>query len=475
MVEIILSMGVSFIEKEKVGIERIGFGYVFFMEGDVCVNRGVVDYDFERQKLVEGEVVFYQFGWKCLMVVFIVIVVVLGSFSFLVVFVLLGMIFGVIIFVSMGFLVMYCSYVVGQVKVKYFYIVYYIDVGRMMFGKWGYIIMMFMFVLQFIFIIVFYVLMGVIMFGNLINNGVCIVVFVVVLGIFLFFLVILFIFFEMVIFGYVDFVFIIGVIGVIIIVIGIQLVNVDGGLVVVSWFVYFKEGLMLYEGFIVVINIVFVYSYLFCQFSFMDEMYILVDYFCVIFFFGIFEIFFYIIIGVFVFVFVGYDVQVFVFFLVGFIMFKVVFGVVLFVIYIFGSINMVVCVCYIYGKWFKDLVICYVNIFMGWIIWIGVDVVIIIVVFVVVEVIFFFLFLLVICVVIFLFGFIFYFLVIMWFMFIKEGKWMLWNIMLGVFNVVVFIVGMVIFGFGIYLVVKDIIICYEMGVVGIFFGCVLFV
>ncbi|KAK4671445.1 hypothetical protein QC764_600290 [Podospora pseudoanserina] len=213
MTEITPSTGVSLTEKEKAGIERTGSGHASSMEGDVRANRGAADYDFERQKLAEGEAAFHQLGWKRLTVVLIVTAVALGSLSLPAAFASLGMILGVIISVSMGLLAMYCSYVVGQVKVKYPHIAHYTDAGRMMFGKWGYIIMTFMFVLQLTFTTASHVLTGAIMFGNLTNNGACTVVFAVVSGILLFLLAIPPTFSEMAILGYVDFVSIIGAIG----------------------------------------------------------------------------------------------------------------------------------------------------------------------------------------------------------------------------------------------------------------------
>ncbi|KAK4173710.1 amino-acid permease [Triangularia setosa] len=471
MAEITPSPGGRLTEKEKTTVlEPTGSGRASSVEGDVRANRDA-DYDFERQKMAEGDAAFHQLGWKRLTVVLIVTAVALGSLSLPAAFSALGMILGVIISVGMGLLAMYCSYVVGQVKVKYPEVAHYTDAGRMMFGKWGYIIMTVMFVLQLTFTTASHVLTGAIMFGNLTDNGACTVVFAVVSGILLFLLAIPPTFSEMAILGYIDFVSIIGAIGITIIATGVQSANAEGGLAAVTWSAYPREGLTLHEGFIAVTNIVFAYSYALCQFSFMDEMHTPSDYPQAIFTLGIFEIFLYTLTGALVYAFVGHDVQAPALLSAGPLMSKVAFGVALPVIYISGSINTVVCARYIHGKWFKDSVIRYVNTPMGWITWIGVDAAITLLAFIVAEAIPFFSPLLAICAAIFLSGFTFYFPAIMWFMFIKEGKWTPWNLLLGALNVVAFIVGMVILGLGTYSAVKDIAVRYETGAVGTSFGC----
>lgn len=414
--------------------------------------------DYEKQKVAEGEAHFHRLGWKRLTIVLIVTAVALGSLSLPGAFATLGMVAGVILTVGIGLVALYASYVIGQMKLKYPHISHYTDAGRMMFGNIGYEIVSFMFIMQLVFTIGSHVLTGAIMFGNLTNDGACTIVFTVVSAILLFLVAIPPSFSEMAILGYIDFASIIAAIFITIVATGVRASELPGGVASVAWSAWPKEGLSLAETFIAISNIVFAYSFALCQFSFMDEMHTPQDYDKAIMSLGIFEIFLYTITGALVYVFVGPDVKSPALLSAGPVVSKVAFGIAIPVIFISGSINTTVVARYIHGRAFKNSIIRYVNTPMGWATWIGLDAAITLLSWVIAGAVPFFSDLLAICSSLFVSGFTFYFPAIMWFMFIREGKWFeRKNWLPAAANALSFIVGITVLGVGTYSAIWDIV------------------
>ncbi|KAK4188732.1 transmembrane amino acid transporter protein-domain-containing protein [Podospora australis] len=461
----------SLTEKEKHDeLQRKGSGVLggtSSEEGDVRPT----NYDFEQQKLAEGEAAFHSLGWKRLTIVLIVTAVALGSLSLPHAFASLGMVGGVITSVGVGLLAMYCSYVVGQMKIKYPEIAHYTDAGYMMFGKWGGAVITFMFVMQLVFTTGSHVLTGAIMFNNLTDDGACTIVFAVVSGILLFLLAIPPTFSEMAILGYIDFVSILGAILITIIATAVTNGKEPGGLAAVNWSAWPKEDLSLSEAVIAITNIMFAYSYALCQFSFMDEMHTPKDFDKAIWTLGSFEIVLYTLTGALIYAFVGQDVRAPALLSAGPTMAKVAFGVALPVIFISGSINTVVLARYLHQRVYKDSVIRYVNTKMGWITWIAFDAGITLFAWVIAEAIPFFSPLLALCGALFITAFTFYLPGIMWFMFIKEGRWTPWNMLLAAINIFAIGVGVGVLGLGTYAAVEDIKLRYDNGSVGTPFSC----
>ncbi|KAK4233915.1 transmembrane amino acid transporter protein-domain-containing protein [Achaetomium macrosporum] len=428
--------------------------------------------DYEKQKAAEGEAHFHRLGWKRLTVVLIVTAVALGALSLPGAFATLGMVAGVILTVGIGLVAMYASYVVGQMKLKYPHISHYGEAGRMMFGNIGYEFISIMFVLQLVFTTGSHVLTGAIMFGNLSNNGACTVVFTVVSAILLFLVAIPPSFSEMAILGYIDFASIIAAIFITIVATGIRAGESVGGLSSVAWSVWPKEDLSLAEAVIAISNIVFAYSFALCQFSFMDEMHTPRDFSKSIVALGVFEIVLYTLTGALIYAFVGPSVASPALLSAGPVVSKVAFGIAIPVIFISGSINTTVVARYIHGRVFKNSIIRYVNTPMGWATWIALDAALTLVAWVIASAIPFFSDLLAICSSLFVSGFTFYFPAIMWFMFIKEGRWFEGrNLVLSAANAISFAVGVIVLGVGTYASVWDIKHRYEIGEVSDPFSC----
>jgi hypothetical protein len=424
--------------------------------GEVRTTAGMNDY--EKQKVAEGEAHFHQLGWKRLTVVLVVTAVALGSLSLPGAFATLGMVAGVILCVGIGLIAIYASFVVGQMKLKYPHISDYADAGRMMFGNIGYEIVSAMFVMQLVLTISSHVLTGAIMFGNLTDNGACTVVFTVVSAILLFLVAIPPTFSEMAILGYIDFASIMAANFVTIVATGITASELPGGMSSVAWSAWPKEDLTLADTFIAITNIVFAYSFALCQFSFMDEMHTPKDFNKSILTLGIFEIALYTLTGSLIYAFVGPDVMSPALLSAGPLISKVAFGVAIPVIFISGSINTTVVARYIHGRVYKNSVIRYVNTPMGWTTWIGLDAVLTLLSWVIASAIPFFSPLLALCSSLFVSGFTFYFPAIMWYMFIREGKWYdRRNWMAAPANMLAFIVGITILGVGTYASVWDIV------------------
>lgn len=421
-----------------------------------------VNSDLLRQKELEGEANFRRLGWKRLTIVLIVEAVALGSLSLPGAFADLGMVAGVICSISLGMIAMYASYVVGQMKLKFPEISHYADAGRLMFGKWGYEIFGAMFTMQLIFIVGSHVLTGKIMWDNITagGNGTCSIVFSVVSAIILFLVAIPPSFAEVAILGYIDFVSIIAAILITMVATGIQASHADGGLAAVEWSAWPREDISVARAFIAICNIVFAYSFALCQFSFMDEMHTPADFPKSILTLGTLEIVLYTITGAVIYAFVGPSVASPALLSAGPTVSKIAFGVALPVIFISGSINTVVVGRYLHGRMFRNSVIRYVNTPMGWGTWLALDAVVTVIAWVVAEAIPFFSDLLAISSSLFISGFTFYLPSIMWFMFIKEGKWSDRHNWLYTFlNVLCFVIGIIVLVVGTYSSIVDIVSC----------------
>ena len=173
---------------------------------------------------------------------------------------------------------------------------------------------------------------------------------------------------------------------------------------------------------------------------------------------GVIEIIIYTLTGALVYAFVGVDVQSPALLSAGPLVSKVAFGIALPVIFISGSINTVVVGRYLHTRMFRKSVIRYINTPMGWATWLGLDAVITIIAWVIAEAIPFFSDLLAICSSLFISGFTFYIPAIMWFWFIKEGKWYeRKNLPLSIMNAFCFCIGLIVLGLGTYSSIWDIV------------------
>lgn len=94
--------------------------------------------DVEKQKIQQGDAHFHRLGWKRLTVVLIVEAIALGSLGLPSAFATLGMVAGVILCISIGLIAIYACYIIGQVSLKYPGVAHYADIGRLMWGGFGY-------------------------------------------------------------------------------------------------------------------------------------------------------------------------------------------------------------------------------------------------------------------------------------------------------------------------------------------------
>jgi hypothetical protein len=190
----------------------------------------------------------------------------------------------------------------------------------------------------------------------------------------------------------------------------------------------------------------------------MDEMHTPRDYVKSIWALGITEIVIYTLAGALIYAFVGQDVGSPALLSAGSLMKRVAFGVALPVIFISGSINTVVFGRLVHGRIFADSHIRFINTKMGWVTWLAVITAGTIIAFIIAEVIPFFNDLLSISSSLFISGFTFYFPPMMWALLLKKGKWSEpKNIMLGLVNLGVFLIGMVTLVAGTYASVDDIV------------------
>jgi hypothetical protein len=417
----------------------------------------------DRHVYESGIQKFSRLGWKRLTVVLIVEAIALGSLSIPSTFATLGMVAGVICTVGLGLVAIYTSHIIGQVKLAFPEITSYADTGRLMGARlgcprFGYELMTGMLALQLLFLTGSHCLTGTIAFLNITKSDVCSVVFGVVSAIILLLLAVPPSFTEMAILGYVDFASIIIAIGITVIATGVDAHHSPGGLSGVNWSAWPKENITFSEAFVAMTNIIFAYSFALCQFSFMDEMHTPRDYVKSIWALGITEIVIYTLAGALIYAFVGQDVGSPALLSAGSLMKRVAFGVALPVIFISGSINTVVFGRLVHGRIFADSHIRFINTKMGWVTWLAVITAGTIIAFIIAEVIPFFNDLLSISSSLFISGFTFYFPPMMWALLLKKGKWSEpKNIMLGLVNLGVFLIGMVTLVAGTYASVDDIV------------------
>ncbi|KAJ6093176.1 hypothetical protein N7486_008465 [Penicillium sp. IBT 16267x] len=402
-----------------------------------------------------------RLGWKRLTVVLIVEAIALGSLSIPSTFATLGMVAGVI-----------CT-----VKLAFPEIAHYADVGRLMGARlgcprFGFELINFMLAIQLLFLTGSHCLTGTIAFLNITKSDVCSVVFGVVSAVILLLLAIPPSFTEMAVLGYIDFASIIIAIGITIIATGVDASNAPGGLAAVNWSAWPKEGITFAEAFVSVSNNIFAYSFALCQFSFMDEMHTPRDYVKSIWALGIIEIVIYTLTGSLIYAFVGQGVQSPALLSAGSLLKRVAFGIALPVIFIIGSINTVVFGRLVHGRIFANSQIRFINTKMGWITWLAVIAAGTVIAFIIAEVIPFFNDLLSISSSLFISGFTFYFPPMMWVLLLKKGSWREpKNIIFGVINLIVFLIGIVTLVAGTYASIDDIINKYNAGTVHGVFTC----
>ncbi|KAJ5387084.1 hypothetical protein N7509_009625 [Penicillium cosmopolitanum] len=151
---------------------------------------------------------------------------------------------------------------------------------------------------------------------------------------------------------------------------------------------------------------------------------------------------------------------------------RVVFGIALPVIFISGSINTTVVCRYIHGKFYRDSMIRYINSKKGWASWLGLVFIVTLLAWVVAEAIPIFSELLSIISALFVSGLSFYLPPVMWYLLLREGSWYeKKNLKPAIFNAVVFIVGMIIFGCGTYASIAELTTKFQSGSVGKPFTC----
>ncbi|KAK5732409.1 hypothetical protein LTR17_010585 [Elasticomyces elasticus] len=431
--------------------------------------------DLERQATVqEGEQKFHRLSWPSLTICLIVEAIALGSLSLPSAFAAVGMVAGVILTVFLGLVAIYTSYIVGQVSLKYPNTRSYADACRLLGGRTLYEICSVMFILFLVLLVGSHVLTGTIAFINIVDNlPICALVFSVVSAIVLFVLALPPTFHDLAFLGYIDFVSIIGAIGITIIATGIQAHSAPGGLAAVDWSVWPPPDMTFYKAFLATTNIIFAYSFAVCQFSFMTELHTPTDYVKSIWALGLIEIVIYTTVGALIYAFVGKDVGSPALLSAGHTVTRIAFGVALPVIFISGAINSTVVARFIVDRAFKDSEIRLVNSKAGWLVWISLIAVITVLSWVVAEAIPFFSALLGLISSLFISGFSFYFPALFWFFLIKEGKWNASrrNICLSIINAVVLVIGVTILGCGTYASVMDIIVQFRSGDVRGSFSC----
>jgi Na+-transporting NADH:ubiquinone oxidoreductase subunit NqrE len=155
---------------------------------------------------------------------------------------------------------------------------------------------------------------------------------------------------------------------------------------------------------------------------------------------------------------VGQDVQSPALLSAGPLLAKVAFGVALPVIFISGSINATVACRFIHGRMYQKSIVRYVNTTKGWVTWLTIVALINILAWIIAEAIPFFSELLSICGALLVSGFSFYVPPFLWFFLLREGSWSeKQNIRHGILNLIVFIVGITIFGCGMYASVTEVV------------------
>lgn len=421
------------------------------------------DQDFrdpERQRILEGDPRFNRLGWKRLTVLSIVEAIALGSLGLPSAFASLGMVAGLILTVGIGFVAIYAGYNIGQVKLKYPQVAHYADVGQLLFGRWGSKIFIGSFVTLLVFVIGSHCLTGAIAFQNITQSEVCALVFSISSAAILLILAIPPFFAEIAILGYIDFASIIIAIGVTMIATGVR--YSDSSAIpdpnIIPWSAWPKAGITFSGAIVATNNIVFAYSFAGCLPSFMEDMHTPADYIKTLWWMGGIQIVVYSLTGAIIYAFVGQGVQSPALLSAGPVISRVVFGIALPVIFISGSINTTVVCRYIHGKVYRDSMLRYINTKKGWATWLGLVLIITILAWVIAEAIPIFSELLSIISALFVSGLSFYLPPVMWYLLLKEGSWYeKGNLRAAMCNIVVFLVGIIIFGCGTYASIAELV------------------
>ncbi|GMK58828.1 hypothetical protein CspeluHIS016_0602700 [Cutaneotrichosporon spelunceum] len=422
----------------------------------------------------DGKVKFNKLSWLQLTIVLVVTAVALGTLSMPAVFASLGMVGGVILTIGMGFVAVYTSYVIGQVKLKYPQVLDYPDVGVLLLpGRAGRAFRKFLQVCFVVFLILLvgsHCLTGQIAFKVITDNDtVCKVVWSVIAMVLLFICALPPSFAEMSFLGYIDFASIMAAVFVTLVATGIQARknNWETGWTAKAPDLPFAYGML------AATNVLFAYSFAVCQFSFMEEMKTPEDFPKSIFTLGIVQITIYTCVGALGYAFVGPEVKSPALLSAGHTVSRVAFGLALPVIFISGSICAVTAGRFIMDHAFSHSTVRYVNTPRGWLTWIGIIAACCIVAFIVAQIIPVFSPLLGIISALFNSAFSLYLPGFMWFKLIREGGCFSTpkNIALTITNIIVIIIGLVIFGAGTYASVYDMAESYKKTSVGKPFAC----
>jgi hypothetical protein len=418
--------------------------------GAMSEGTNLIRDDSEMQKIIDGDAHFHRLGWKSLTIILIINAIALGSLSLPSAFASLGMVAGVLVCVGIGFIAIYTSLVIGQVKLKFPAVAHYVDIGRLMMGEFGAILVGFMFVSGAILVIGSHCLTGAIALAAITQSSICSIVFAAISAILLLLLAIPPSFAELAFLAYIDFASIILAICVTIIATGIQTKSMDAN-TANAWSAWPKPDLTLSEAFVSVSSIVFSYSFAVAQPSVMHEMHTPKDFKKAIWALGLTEIVVYTLTGGIIYWNVGQDVQSPALLSGGATISRIVFGIALPVIFISGSISTTVLCRYIHGHIYKDSVVQYINTKKGWATWLGAVTIITLAAWLIAELIPFFSELLSLVGSLFISGFSFYLPPVMWFVLLKEGPWYdRENIQSAVWNGIVFLIGITVLGCGTY-------------------------
>lgn len=405
-------------------------------------------------RAIAGDAHFHRLGWKRLTVVLIVQSIALGTLSIPSAFASLGMVAGVVITMALGLLAIYASYIVGLLKLKYPHIPHYADFGRLLLGSSGDWLLSSAFVAQLTLVVGSHCITGKLALAAISDSTTCSLIFSAISAVILFILAIPPSFAEVAVLGYVDFASIMIAVGIAIIATGLQ----RDELVALPWSAWPKDNLTLSEAFVAVSNIVFAYAFASAQPSFMDEMHSPQDFRKSISVLGAVQISVYTVTGALIYAFVGQTVQSPALLSTGPLVSKVAFGMALPVIFISGSINTTVICRFMHGRIFQHSITRYVNTPAGWATWLGLVASLTLISWVVSEAIPFFSELLSLAGCLFVSGFSFYLPPLLWFFLLKEGScFEKRNVQSAVLNLVVFIVGVCVLGFGTYASVKQIV------------------
>ncbi|KAE8371828.1 transmembrane amino acid transporter protein-domain-containing protein [Aspergillus bertholletiae] len=455
------------IQKEKAGWPESPASEASFSQGNI---KGVNDA--EQQIIEAGEIKYHRVGWVQLTVLLVVEAIALGALSLPSAFATLGMVAGVICTVGIGLIAVYTSYIIGEMKLAYPSIRHYGDVGTLMGGRVGYEIVTFMLLLCTVFVTGSHCLTGTIAFRHITESNICSLLFGGVSAIILLLLSIPSSFADMAWLGYVDFASIVSAIGITIIATGIQSSDAPGGLSAVDWSPVAQGNPTFAEAFIAISNIIFAYSFATTQFSFMDEMHTPTDYKKSIWALGLLQIAIYTITGAVIYAFVGQEVESPALLSAGPLVSKIAFGVALPVIFISGAINTIVAGRLIHQRIYANSVTRYINTRGGWITWLTLITVLTVIAWVIAEAIPFFSDLLSIVSSLFTSGFSFYLPPVMWYMFLRKGKWYSKeNLRTSIINGLVFLFGVTVLVCGLYSSIVDIRNNYQAGKVHGAFTC----